>query len=301
MFVLAAPRNLGPKTNKGLTFDSVTATLTATAFSGPLTGNVTGNASGSSASCTGNAATATALQTARAIYGNNFDGTAALGQVIASTYGGTGNGFTKISGPTTSEKTVTIPDANLTITTAAATVLDDTTVGAMVDTLGGATSTGTGGIARATSPVFVTPALGTPASGTLTNCMGLPPAGLTTAAKTRSIGIVIDGGGSAITTGVKGDISVPFACTITGARLLANESGSIVIDVWKDTYANFPPTDADSITASAPPTLTAATKSDDTTLTGWATSITAGDTLRFNVDSITTCTRVVLQLTVTLT
>ena len=32
-------------------------------------------------------------------------------------------------------------------------------------------------------------------------------------------------------------------------------SGSIVIDVWKDTYANFPPIVADTITASAKPTL----------------------------------------------
>lgn len=64
------------------------------------------------------------------------------------------------------------------ITTAAATVLDDTTVAAMVDTLGGATSTGTGGLVRATSPTLVTPVLGTPTSGTLTNCTGLPTAGL---------------------------------------------------------------------------------------------------------------------------
>ncbi len=161
--------------------------------------------------------------------------------------------------------------------------------------------TGTGALVFANTPTLVTPILGTPTSGTLTNCTGLPPAGLTTAAKTKSIGIVIDGGGSAITTGVKGDVSVPFACTITGARLLSNESGSIVIDIWKDTYANYPPTVADTITAAAKPTLSTATKSDDTTLTGWTTSISAGDTLRFNVDSITTCTRVVLQLTVTLT
>lgn len=38
--------------------------------------------------------------------------------------------------------------------------------------------TGTGSFARATSPTLVTPALGTPASGTLTNCTGLPTAGL---------------------------------------------------------------------------------------------------------------------------
>ena len=43
---------------------------------GALTGNVTGNVSGSSGSCTGNAATATALQYARTSGGVSFDGTA---------------------------------------------------------------------------------------------------------------------------------------------------------------------------------------------------------------------------------
>lgn len=57
-----------------------------------------------------------------------------------------------------------------TCTAAARTVLDDATVAAMVDTLGGASSTGSGGLVRATSPTLVTPALGTPASGVLTNC-----------------------------------------------------------------------------------------------------------------------------------
>ena len=63
---------------------------------------------------TGSAAT---LTTARAIYGNNFDGSAALAQVIASTYGGTGNGFAKLTGPATSEKTFTLPNASATILT----------------------------------------------------------------------------------------------------------------------------------------------------------------------------------------
>lgn len=43
---------------------------------GPITGNVTGNCSGSSGSCTGNAATATKLKTARNINGVAFDGSA---------------------------------------------------------------------------------------------------------------------------------------------------------------------------------------------------------------------------------
>lgn len=114
--------------------------------------------------------------------------------------------------------------------------------------------------------------------------------------KLGTIEFVIDGGGDAISTGIKGDLEVPFACTITAATALADQSGSIVVDIWKDTYANYPPTDADSITASAPVTISAATKAQDTTLTGWTTSITAGDILRFNVDSASTVTRVAISL-----
>jgi hypothetical protein len=117
------------------------------------------------------------------------------------------------------------------------------------------------------------------------------------AGQVSGLNVVIDGGGEVITTGVKFDLEIPFACTITAVRLLADQVGSIVVDVWKDTYANFPPTDADSITASAPPTLSSAAKSEDTTLTGWTTSLSAGDILRVNVDSATTLTRVTLSLT----
>jgi hypothetical protein len=117
------------------------------------------------------------------------------------------------------------------------------------------------------------------------------------------IAFVIDGAGSEITTGIKGDLEVPFACTITGATLLADQSGSIIIDIWKDTLGNFPPTDADTITAGEEPTLATETYSQDTTLTGWTKTITAGDVLRFNVDSnpATNITRVTLSLKVTKT
>lgn len=110
------------------------------------------------------------------------------------------------------------------------------------------------------------------------------------------VGITIDGGGSVLTTGVKGYKSIPVSGTITRARLLADQTGSIVIDVWKDTFANYPPTNADSITAAAPPTISASNKSDDTTLTGWTTSVTAGDVLGFNIDSVATITRITLEI-----
>lgn len=111
-----------------------------------------------------------------------------------------------------------------------------------------------------------------------------------------ALSFVIDGGTSAITTGIKGDIEVPYACTINRATALADQSGSIVVDIWKDTYANFPPTDTDSITASAPVTISAATKSQDSTLTGWTTSISDGDILRYNVDSASSITLVTISL-----
>ena len=116
-----------------------------------------------------------------------------------------------------------------------------------------------------------------------------------------TINFVIDGGGAVITTGVKGVLVVDFACTITKWTLLGDVSGSLVVDVWKDTYANHPPVVGDSITASAKPTISSSTKGQSSTLTGWSTAIAAGDILRFNVDSAATITRATLALTVTRT
>jgi hypothetical protein len=116
------------------------------------------------------------------------------------------------------------------------------------------------------------------------------------------IAFVIDGGGSVLTTGIKGDIhlfDLAATATITGVSLLADQSGSIVIDIWKDTYTNYAPTVADTITASAKPTLSSAIKYKDTTLTGWTKSLASDDTLRFNVDSVTSITRCVLTFSYT--
>lgn len=108
--------------------------------------------------------------------------------------------------------------------------------------------------------------------------------------------LVIDGGGTALSTGLKGWVRVPCGCALTGYDLTADQPGSIVIDVWKDTYGNFPPTDADTITGGNEPTLSSAQKAQDTTLTGWTKGLAAGDYLRFSVDSVATVTYVVLTL-----
>lgn len=117
----------------------------------------------------------------------------------------------------------------------------------------------------------------------------------------QTIGLSFDGAGAVLATGVRGDLYVPFACTITGVVMLADVSGSAVMDIWKDSYANYAPTVADTITASAKPTISGGIKSLDTTLTGWTTAISAGDSLRFNLDSVATITRLTLQLTVSRT
>jgi hypothetical protein len=107
-----------------------------------------------------------------------------------------------------------------------------------------------------------------------------------------------DGGYGAISAGLKGFIEVPFACVITRAALLADQAGAIVVDLWKDAYANYPPAITDTITASAKPTLAAAAMSQDSSLTGWVKTIAAGDIIAVNVDSAATVRRVELAITV---
>ena len=152
--------------------------------------DASGNAPTFNQSTTGSAAT---LTTPRAIYGNNFDGSAALTQIIASTYGGTGNGFTKFSGPTTAEKTFTLPDASSTI-------------------------------------VVQSGALGTPASGTLTSCTGLPistgVSGLGTNVAT-ALGVAVGSAGAFVTNG--GALGTPSSGTLTNCTfptLNQNTTGS---------------------------------------------------------------------------
>ena len=101
------------------TTDTLTnKTLTSPTLTTPVLGTP---ASGNLANCTfptlnqnttGSAAT---LTTSRSIHGGSFNGSTDVTNIIASTYGGTGNGFTKFSGPTTAERTFTLPDSNATL------------------------------------------------------------------------------------------------------------------------------------------------------------------------------------------
>ena len=123
-------------------------------------------------------------------------------------------------------------------------------------------------------------------------CVGVGTSGNTE----TSLSYIIDGSEAVITTGLKGFVEVPFPFVITGWTIFADQSGDIVVDVWKDTYANFPPTVADTIAASAKPTLSSQQGNKDITLVGWTTSCAAGDILAFNVDSVLTVTKVTVTL-----
>ena len=115
-----------------------------------------------------------------------------------------------------------------------------------------------------------------------------------------SIGIVIDNQGNAIETGLQNfKLRVPCNCTLKSWTIMSDVSGSIVIDIWKDTYGNYPPTNADSITNGNEPTLTTSTKSEGTDLSGWtSTDLNEGDILFFNVDSASTLTTITLIMKV---
>jgi hypothetical protein len=99
----------------------------------------------------------------------------------------------------------------------------------------------------------------------------------------RAVNIIIGDGVSAIAAGTKAAVEIPFAWSgIDSWRVVSvdNTSGSISVDVKKGTYANGPGTIA-SIAASAKPTLSSAVKNQDTTLTGWTKTGSAGDWLYF--------------------
>ena len=116
-------------------------------------------------------------------------------------------------------------------------------------------------------------------------------AALTTQQKMRALTVVFGTGSAMRSRRVCGPLSrARIPATITAARLLAVDARvTAAVDRHRRVEGHLrrtaPPTVADTITASAKPTLSSATKSEDTTLTGWTTAVTAGDVFGFMVDS----------------
>lgn len=111
------------------------------------------------------------------------------------------------------------------------------------------------------------------------------------------IQFVMDGAGATISGGTKGYVEVPFSGSITGWTVLSDVAGSIVIDVKRSSYANFPTTA--SIAGSEKPTITSARKGQNLTLTTWTANVALGDIIEFYVDSATNITKATLAIRIT--
>jgi len=120
------------------------------------------------------------------------------------------------------------------------------------------TSTGTGNVVLSTSPTLVTPVLGTPTSGALTNCTAdgtnavgyrnIPQSG---AAKTSSYALATTDVGEVINVGTGGSITVPDATFAAGdAVIIFNNTASSITMTMTITNAYIAGTDADKATIS---------------------------------------------------
>lgn len=97
------------------------------------------------------------------------------------------------------------------------------------------------------------------------------------------IPFILDGGGSAISTGVWYDtgILINFAATVTG--WVVDGDDDIVVTVQR--AANATPSTYAAISGTEKPTLSGVTTNSDTSLTTWTTALASLDRLRVSVDS----------------
>jgi hypothetical protein len=104
---------------------------------------------------------------------------------------------------------------------------------------------------------------------------------------------IIDGGGSPITTGVKGFLKIPWAANIVFWTVIADQSGSIAVDILR---ANAAVPVTSIVGGGTKPNLTAA-QIFGAAPAGWtSTSLAPNDWIGFQVTSAATVTRVTVDL-----
>lgn len=114
-----------------------------------------------------------------------------------------------------------------------------------------------------------------------------------------TIGFTFDGGGSVIETSKKAYIRVPWAFTIKEVSILADTTGSVEIDVWATSYTSFPPTVTNTITGGTEPAISSGTKYFiQPAPAGWTTSFASNMAMIANINSVSSITYAVLELTV---
>ena len=104
-------------------------------------------------------------------------------------------------------------------------------------------------------------------------------------------GITIDGASAAITSGIKGNVIVPFSGQIQSWEILSNVSGNTSIDVLKSTFSTFSADTGTTITGGDYISLSSNYKNINTNLSAWTVSFNAGDIFTFQVLSANTISR----------
>jgi len=253
-------------------------------------------------------------------------------EALTATHGATGAVVGTTNSQVLTNKTLTAPVINGTVTTTGLTMPAFTAggniggsglwqAGAVAATYGGTgldtsastgvpkISAGTWSVQALTNGQLLIGSTGAvPSAATLTAGGGISitnaAGSITVAQSSTSLEFVIDGGGAVITAGVKGYFEIPFNCTLTAWKLIGNASGAIKIDVWVDSYATGSlPDNSDTICNGHEPEIAAsAYGASDTDLSDWTdVTMTQGQTLALNVDSCTSITLCTLSFRVTRT
>ena len=102
------------------------------------------------------------------------------------------------------------------------------------------------------------------------------------------IGLSTDGSGSVLTTGSKGLIIIPYTSTITDWYITSTLSGSVVVDVKRNSSSIIGPGNK--------PTLATQSYASASVSSWTSTSLNIGDVLEFYIDSVSTITNLNLVI-----
>tara|TARA_Y100001935_G_scaffold230991_1_gene211731 strand:+ start:1268 stop:1942 length:675 start_codon:yes stop_codon:yes gene_type:complete len=111
---------------------------------------------------------------------------------------------------------------------------------------------------------------------------------------TRTVNYVIDSGSLPMQTGDKGKLTIDVTGVIENIRVLSDQTGDIVFEIEKTTFANYP--NFSTMTGGNKVQLTNTDKYFDDVLNNWTSTIVAGDILRFNVISVNNIRRILISL-----
>ena len=111
---------------------------------------------------------------------------------------------------------------------------------------------------------------------------------------TRTVNYVIDSGSLPMQVGDKGKLTIDVTGVIENIRVLSDQTGDIVFDISKCSFADYP--NFTSMTAGQRVQLTNSNKYFDDVLNNWTTTINAGDILNFNVVSVNNIRRLLITL-----